>query len=346
MRRPHRGHEEEGQATLILLFCLVLAITIISMVIVRIGHADVLRTKAQNAADASALAAAAKIRDRAIVGMTSTPNVAVQDLSANASSEAAAKEYAHDNKAVLTNYQSSPFTSEVTTTVRTQECIDTSKPKGSNTAEKPCIRTDTSKSDSVKNRRSATAVSVATVDMPACSQVFRHDSQGRTYTGLSCVVDGLHKFVSDLSWNQLLQLFKVHLINHFDNSLDSTLGGGVSQLGHPTGAHRAQNEKIAQQMAASQGWSGAQWQCLDQMWIHESNFDEQVKNAGSGAAGIPQALPASKMGATANSNSWPANAKAQIAWGLNYIKGRYGDPCSAWAWWQRTDPRPSPGHWY
>ena len=52
-------------------------------------------------------------------------------------------------------------------------------------------------------------------------------------------------------------------------------------------------------------------------------------NASSGAYGIPQALPGSKM-ATAGAD-WETNAATQIEWGLGYVQGRYGTPCGAWA---------------
>ena len=49
----------------------------------------------------------------------------------------------------------------------------------------------------------------------------------------------------------------------------------------------------------------------------------------SGAYGIPQALPGSKM-ATAGAD-WQTNPATQITWGLGYISARYGTPCGAWA---------------
>jgi hypothetical protein len=51
-------------------------------------------------------------------------------------------------------------------------------------------------------------------------------------------------------------------------------------------------------------------------------------NRSSGAYGIPQALPGSKM-ASAGSD-WRTNPATQIIWGVNYMKGRYGSPCRAW----------------
>ncbi|WP_082096408.1 G5 domain-containing protein [Demequina gelatinilytica] len=86
---------------------------------------------------------------------------------------------------------------------------------------------------------------------------------------------------------------------------------------------------LGQQMAADiYGWSGDQWSCLDALWQRESGWNPNAHNPYSGAHGIPQALPGSKM-ASAGSD-WATNPATQIRWGLGYIKGRYGTPCGAW----------------
>lgn len=75
------------------------------------------------------------------------------------------------------------------------------------------------------------------------------------------------------------------------------------------------------------GWVREQWVCLVKLWSRESGWVVQKANyAGSGAYGIPQALPGSKMGP-----GWETEADVQIRWGLKYIKGRYGTPCAALA---------------
>jgi hypothetical protein len=80
------------------------------------------------------------------------------------------------------------------------------------------------------------------------------------------------------------------------------------------------------------GWDSSQFTCLDEIWTRESNWNPHAQNPYSGAYGIPQALPASKM-ASAGSD-YVTNATTQIMWGLGYIKARYGSPCSAWSYWQ------------
>ena len=79
---------------------------------------------------------------------------------------------------------------------------------------------------------------------------------------------------------------------------------------------------------ASRGWGEDQYSCLVSLWNKESGWRVNAANP-SGAYGIPQALPGSKM-ATAGSD-WETNAGTQIEWGLGYISGRYGTPCGAWA---------------
>lgn len=80
-------------------------------------------------------------------------------------------------------------------------------------------------------------------------------------------------------------------------------------------------------MLSSHGWS-SQWSCLDDLWEQESNWNVTAENASSGAYGIAQALPGSKM-ASAGSN-WETSAATQITWGLEYIQSTYGSPCAAW----------------
>jgi uncharacterized protein YabE (DUF348 family) len=91
---------------------------------------------------------------------------------------------------------------------------------------------------------------------------------------------------------------------------------------------------IGQELAAGRGWTGDQWQCLDSLFQKESGWNPSAQNKSSGAYGIPQALPGSKMGTVAA--DWQTNPATQITWGLNYIAGRYGTPCGAWSHSQST----------
>jgi hypothetical protein len=93
-------------------------------------------------------------------------------------------------------------------------------------------------------------------------------------------------------------------------------------------------QQIARAMLASFGWSSSQFSCLDPLWAHESGWSVTAYNAGSGAYGIPQALPGSRMASAGP--DWQNNAATQIRWGLEYIKGTYGSPCAAWDHEQAT----------
>jgi hypothetical protein len=99
------------------------------------------------------------------------------------------------------------------------------------------------------------------------------------------------------------------------------------------------NRDIGKQLAASWGWTGVEWLCLDNLFERESNWRTNADNPTSSAYGIPQALPGSKM-ASAGAD-WLTNPATQITWGLGYIKGRYATPCGAWGKFSERSP-----HWY
>ncbi|MBD0417938.1 transglycosylase SLT domain-containing protein [Streptomyces sp. TRM S81-3] len=88
----------------------------------------------------------------------------------------------------------------------------------------------------------------------------------------------------------------------------------------------------AQATAKAMIGDSAQYQCFAKIVDHESDWNVTATNASSGAYGLVQALPASKM-ASAGSD-WKTNAATQIKWGLSYMNERYGSPCDAWNFWQ------------
>jgi hypothetical protein len=96
----------------------------------------------------------------------------------------------------------------------------------------------------------------------------------------------------------------------------------------PAGSAQA----IAARLIAEEGWSDSQFSCLDSLWSHESGWRVDATNPSSGAYGIPQALPGSKM--SVYGADWRTNPETQIRWGLNYIASRYSTPCGAWYTWQ------------
>ncbi|MBX9396804.1 lytic transglycosylase domain-containing protein [Streptomyces sp. TRM72054] len=91
-----------------------------------------------------------------------------------------------------------------------------------------------------------------------------------------------------------------------------------------------------QSMAAAMVPSG-QFQCFSNIVDHESDWNYRAVNPSSGAYGLFQALPGSKMSSVGA--DWQTNPATQIKWGLNYMNERYGSPCDAWAFWQAN-------HWY
>jgi uncharacterized protein YabE (DUF348 family) len=105
-------------------------------------------------------------------------------------------------------------------------------------------------------------------------------------------------------------------------------GGG----GDPVPAGEAQ--QIAAKLVAAHGWGSGEFGCLVSLWNRESGWNVHASNGGSGAYGIPQALPGSKMASAGP--DWQDNATTQITWGLGYISGRYGTPCGAWGHSQAT----------
>ncbi|WP_460395607.1 aggregation-promoting factor C-terminal-like domain-containing protein [Streptomyces sp. YIM S03343] len=94
----------------------------------------------------------------------------------------------------------------------------------------------------------------------------------------------------------------------------------------------AQIQAMARQMVAS-----SQFQCFSNIVDHESSWNYHAVNASSGAYGLFQALPGSKMSSAGS--DWQTNPATQIKWGLNYMNSRYGSPCQAWSFWQAN-------HWY
>ena len=96
---------------------------------------------------------------------------------------------------------------------------------------------------------------------------------------------------------------------------------------------------VARAMLADFGWGNVQWSCLERLWVGESGWDYRAENRSSGAYGIPQALPASKMGTVAS--DYLSNPFTQITWGMQYIKASYGTPCGALSFWNAKSP-----HWY
>ncbi|WP_412520159.1 lytic transglycosylase domain-containing protein [Actinomadura madurae] len=107
--------------------------------------------------------------------------------------------------------------------------------------------------------------------------------------------------------------------------------GGGAPAGDPVPKGEAQ--EIAKKLMPGFGFTGSgQFGCLVKLWDRESGWNTHAANPSSGAYGIPQALPGSKMASAGP--DWQNNATTQIKWGLGYIKSRYKTPCGGWSHFQ------------
>jgi hypothetical protein len=97
-------------------------------------------------------------------------------------------------------------------------------------------------------------------------------------------------------------------------------------------AQAASGTGQAQAVAKKMSGDSAQYQCFSNIVEHESGWNPSATNASSGAYGLVQALPGSKMSSAGS--DWKTNPATQIKWGLDYMKDRYGSPCGAWNFWQ------------
>jgi hypothetical protein len=163
---------------------------------------------------------------------------------------------------------------------------------------------------STRAMRSASAIDEA-------SDLAQHDGELNELSELSAERDAAIERAGDAS--ALLETMK------------TARAGAVEQATRAAERARiasAPPREVGQILAAERGFTGEQWSCLDSLWQRESNWNPSAQNRSSGAYGIPQALPGSKMATVAG--DWRTNVSTQITWGLNYIVDRYGSPCGAW----------------
>lgn len=145
---------------------------------------------------------------------------------------------------------------------------------------------------------------------------------------LGAVVKGLFSSITDV-------------FEKAPNLLGGLFGGGLSFLKgfFKGGGSNSANMSLGKAMMQAMGWSSAQWPALKMLWMGESGWSQYAHNASSGAHGIPQSLPASKMRSAGS--DYMTNPATQIKWGLSYIRSRYGSPSAAYQAWMHRRP-----HWY
>ncbi|MCD9872689.1 transglycosylase SLT domain-containing protein [Streptomyces guryensis] len=107
---------------------------------------------------------------------------------------------------------------------------------------------------------------------------------------------------------------------------------GMVLTAAPAHAATADSAASAQAIAHKMIPSAAQYNAFSKIVERESGWNITATNSSSGAYGLVQALPGSKM-ASAGSD-WKTNPRTQIKWGLDYMNSRYGSPTGAWAFWQ------------
>ena len=111
----------------------------------------------------------------------------------------------------------------------------------------------------------------------------------------------------------------------------SSAGGGTVEFTGPVPESCNEfsgNREIGCSLMIQAGFDIEQFGCLNKLWDRESGWNHRAENPSSGAYGVPQALPGSKM--ASKGDDWRTNPATQIKWGLSYIKGRYNTPCGAW----------------
>lgn len=326
--RSAKRRGDEGAATTILVVGMALVLVAATMMLMRIAHANDLRTQAQDAADAAALAAASEIRDRGAAEIVA--GRIPQGILFGEATRGAAEHYAEANDAAVDHVHASGFFGyTVKVDVHTNRCQTTMEP-GRPLSRIPCK----TQQDFDKGRR-GTATAIARVTFPFC--VLRGLDDGHEHgpdfdpPSLGVFCDGQHISGFGLARH----LFTVRLVDKED---PLTFDPAVFLFPHGTASNKA-NEALGKELAAEIGWTGAEWDCLDQLWIGESGWDETAENKSSLAYGIPQSLPPEKM--AVYGDDYRTNPVTQIRWGMDYIARRYGTPCVAWTLWNQRQP-----HWY
>jgi hypothetical protein len=132
------------------------------------------------------------------------------------------------------------------------------------------------------------------------------------------------------TWPTLIEMSERSSVMAWDMLMVSVMMEKVEKARSPKGARQ-----IGAEMAKEKyGWGSYQFSCLNTLWTKESHWNYRARNKRTGAHGIPQALPATKMEVIGT--DWRTNPVTQIQWGLHYIDVRYETPCKALAKFKRS----------
>jgi len=127
-----------------------------------------------------------------------------------------------------------------------------------------------------------------------------------------------------------LELDPTALVNAGEIAMIAQISKQIEAARNPIGAKLYAKDLVLN----TYNWSEKQYSCLNSLWNKESHWNYKARNPRSGAHGIAQALPATKMESI--STDWRTNPLTQIQWGLSYIQNRYETPCKAYAKWKRS----------
>ena len=151
------------------------------------------------------------------------------------------------------------------------------------------------------------------------------------YSGTMASADTMQVFETEQEQNQQLTFIAVDGEGYDRGSFEILSGEGVAKLfvdGAPFPVPGTA-KGVALDLVEAKGWDYHEYSCLVKLWERESNWRWNALNRSSGAYGIPQALPGTKM--ATEGPDYMTNPETQIRWGVKYIKGRYGSPCGALA---------------
>ncbi len=299
---------DNGAATSILLIIMALTLVAATLLLSRIARANNLRTRAQTGADASALAAAAEIRDRGAMDIV-RGLIPIGEIY-KTTSDMAAREYAQKNGSVVDSVHASGFFGyTVKVTVHTKACEPNNRDQAPMHFEcKPG-----------EEGNHGTATAIAHVSFPMCSPRGLIDGKkhGKSYVpprvGLFCAGSMVG------SYEAARRLFAVRLVDEEDSELFSPIYLGRER---ETGKH----------LADLYGWTGPQWVCLNSLWSAVSGWNPFMVNPTTGGYGIPGSAGANASMARYGAD-YSANPVTQIRGGFDYISTRYVSPCAAYAFW-------------
>jgi hypothetical protein len=163
------------------------------------------------------------------------------------------------------------------------------------------------------------------------------------------IVDGNAAVVSGQYANTIVSAFQNAMVKSMVDAMRSSINsaksagiGGFPGSGGASGPGAAAAQAYARSILGLYGWGAGQFPPLQALWNRESGWRWNATNPTSGAYGIPQSLPASKMAAAGA--DWRTNPATQIRWGLGYIRSTYGSPAGAEAheqavgWYRRGGP--------